>query len=120
MTLRSRANGIAGSMTAPKRCAGVTGNKALPTWLITMLLLLLLIWLTEKMFVKAFKVHVSEKERERWAEKKSREAEEQGAGDDGEDTDMMHAWLGICHLCAQLCAISCHSEHQADRQSAPL
>ena len=48
----------------------MTGNKALPTWLITMLLLLLLIWLTEKMFVKAFKVHASEKERERWAEKK--------------------------------------------------
>ncbi len=65
-------------------CAGVTGNKALPTWLITMLLLLLLIWLTEKMFVKAFKVHASEKERARWAEKKKGEAEQQGAEDDGE------------------------------------
>ena len=88
MTLISRANGIAGSMRAPKSCAGVTGNKALPTWLITMLLLLLLIWLTEKMFVKAFKVHASEKERERWAEKKSQGAQEQGTGDSGEHTDM--------------------------------
>ena len=79
----------------------MTGNKALPTWLITMLLLLLLIWLTEKMFVKAFKVHASEKERERWAEKESREAGDRGAGDAGEHHDK-HARLGICHLCAQL------------------
>ena len=97
----NRAKGIPGAMMTPGCCAGVTGNKALPTWLITMLLLLLLIWLTEKMFVKAFKVHASEKERERWAEKKSQEAEEQGAGDNGEHTHM-HAWLGIYHLCAQL------------------
>ena len=65
--------------------AGVTGNKALPTWLITMLLLLLLIWLTEKMFVKAFKVHASENERARWAETaKDREKEQQEAEEDGE------------------------------------
>ena len=102
----------------PRCCAGVTGNKALPIWLITMLLLLLLIWLTEKMFVKAFKVHASERERERWAEKKSQEAEEQGANN-GEHTDM-HVWLGICHVCAQLCPIPCHSEHQTDKHSAPL
>ena len=82
-----RAICIAGPRLTRKCCAGVTGNKALPTWLITMLLLLLLIWLTEKMFVKAFKVHASERERERWAEKKSQEAQEQGAGDDGEHTD---------------------------------
>ena len=101
MSLVSTPNCIAGSTTAPRCCAGVTGNKALPTWLITMLLLLLLIWLTEKMFVKAFKVHASEKERERWAEKKSREAEEQGIGDAGEHTDK-HAWLELCHLCVRL------------------
>ena len=70
-------------------CAGVTGNKALPTWLITMLLLLLLIWLTEKMFVKAFKVHASEKERARWAKEKGRDAEEQEAGNDGELTNKL-------------------------------
>ena len=89
---------MAGSMTAPKCCAGVTGNKALPTWLITMLLLLLLIWLTEKMFVKAFKVHASEKERERWADRKSQEAQEQGPGDNGERTDK-YAWQSGSAIC---------------------
>ena len=96
-----RAICIAKLMLIAKCCAGVMGNKALPTWLITMLLLLLLIWLTEKMFVKAFKVHGSEKERERWAEKTSQEAQEQGTGNDGKHTDM-HACLGMCHLCARI------------------
>lgn len=63
------------SSTADLASAGVLGNKVLPTWLITILLLLLLVWLTEKMFVKAFKVHASEKER---AEHERAQADQDG------------------------------------------
>ncbi len=40
--------------------AGVLGNRTLPAWLVTMLLLILLVLLTYKMFLKAFKLHAYE------------------------------------------------------------
>ena len=69
-----------------------------------MLLLLLLIWLTEKMIVKAFKVHASEKERVRWTKEKGRDAGEQEVEDDGELTDNF-ARPAVCRRCAQLYVI---------------
>lgn len=45
-----------------------------------MLLLVLLVWLTEKMFVKAFKVHRSEKERDAYKHKQEEEGQDAAQG----------------------------------------